>query len=64
MTRTEIDLGWLVGASCVGVTAGASAPPVLVERVVAALGGLGPVSLEQRSVRLETVSFPLPMEVR
>ena len=44
-TAAEIDPAWLEGARCVGVTAGASAPEVLVEAVVARLeelaGGRG-----------------------
>jgi 4-hydroxy-3-methylbut-2-enyl diphosphate reductase len=65
--ETELDLQWLRGVSSVGVTAGASAPAALVERVVASLRGLaGPDSLEieERPVRSENVNFPLPLEVR
>jgi 4-hydroxy-3-methylbut-2-enyl diphosphate reductase len=65
--ETEIDLRWLPGVSTVGVTAGASAPPALVERVVSSLQGLaGPheLEIEERSVRTENVNFPLPLEVR
>ena len=46
----EIDPAWLSDARTVGVTAGASAPEVLVERVVGALASLGPVQVEERSV--------------
>ncbi len=59
-----IQLEWLRGAKTVGVTAGASAPPVLVDRVVDAVRGLGPVEVVEKPVRVETVNFPLPMEVR
>ncbi|HUJ67634.1 MAG TPA: 4-hydroxy-3-methylbut-2-enyl diphosphate reductase [Acidimicrobiales bacterium] len=65
--ETEIDLRWLTGVATVGVTAGASAPPALVERVVSSLQGLaGPnrLEIEERSVRTENVNFPLPLEVR
>jgi 4-hydroxy-3-methylbut-2-en-1-yl diphosphate reductase len=62
--ETEIELNWLRGATAVGITAGASAPPELVERVVSALRGLGDVQVEERSIRTENVNFPLPMEVR
>jgi 4-hydroxy-3-methylbut-2-enyl diphosphate reductase len=61
---TGLDLAWLHGASTIGVTAGASAPPALVERVVGALATLGPIDVEERSVRHEQVNFPLPAEVR
>jgi 4-hydroxy-3-methylbut-2-en-1-yl diphosphate reductase len=60
----EIDLGWLAGAATVGVTAGASAPAAIVDRVVAALGGLGPLDIHARAVTTETVHFSLPEEVR
>ena len=62
--ETELQLAWLRGATTLGVSAGASAPPALVERVVSALGQLGPLEIEERPVRTEHVNFPLPMEVR
>jgi 4-hydroxy-3-methylbut-2-enyl diphosphate reductase len=61
---TEIDLGWLRGATTVGLTAGASAPPALVQRVVDNLAGLGPVEVTERQVTEESVRFTLPKEVR
>ncbi len=63
-SQTDLRLSWLAGARRVGVTAGASAPPELVQEVVACLAGLGPVSVEERSTGHENVSFPLPPEVR
>jgi 4-hydroxy-3-methylbut-2-enyl diphosphate reductase len=45
------------------VTAGASAPPWLVDRLVEALGGLGPVTTETRTVTEESVRFSLPEAV-
>ncbi len=62
--ESELRLEWLRGAASVGVTAGASAPPVLVDRVVGALGRLGPLEIQERAVRAEHVNFPLPLEVR
>ena len=62
--ENDLRMEWLLGSRTVGVTAGASAPPVLVERVVMALSGLGPVDVEERPVRKENVNFPLPLEVR
>jgi 4-hydroxy-3-methylbut-2-enyl diphosphate reductase len=62
--ETELDLAWLPGAVTVGVTAGASAPPEYVDRVVDALRGLGPVEIADRPVTTETVIFNLPPEVR
>ena len=55
---------WFVGKRCVGVTAGAAAPEVLVERVVAKLrewGGQAPLNLEGQA---ENVVFSLPKELR
>jgi len=62
--ESELRLEWLRGAADVGVTAGASAPPVLVQKVIDALAGLGPLEVDERSVRTENVNFPLPVEVR
>jgi 4-hydroxy-3-methylbut-2-enyl diphosphate reductase len=55
---------WLRDAATVGVTAAASTPPHLVERVVAAIASLGPAIVEERSTKAENVNFPLPVEVR
>ncbi len=62
--ETDIEPDWLLGANTIGLTAGASAPSVLVDRVVSALSGLGPVSVSERLLKTEAVSFPLPVEVR
>jgi 4-hydroxy-3-methylbut-2-en-1-yl diphosphate reductase len=59
----EVDLRWLAGVRRVGVTAGASAPPHLVEELVAALGGLGAVTREEAVLVEEDVRFALPREV-
>ena len=61
--ESDIEPGWLIGKRRIGITAGASAPPKLVERVIAALAGLGPVQTEERSVVEESVEFGLPKEV-
>jgi 4-hydroxy-3-methylbut-2-enyl diphosphate reductase len=60
---TEIDLAWLAGAGRVGITAGASAPPHLVEDVVGCLGGLGPLTISENPLMEEKVTFTLPREV-
>jgi 4-hydroxy-3-methylbut-2-enyl diphosphate reductase len=62
--ETELDLAWLKGVATVGITAGASAPELLVDRVVAALGRLGPVTVDEQHVVEESVQFRLPREVR
>ena len=48
---------WLAGADTVGITAGASAPPALVEDLTAAIAAFGPIQVEERSVTVETVTF-------
>lgn len=55
---------WLEGVGVVGLTAGASAPPRLVEAVIAALAELGPVTVVERETTRETVHFTLPVAVR
>ena len=58
-----IDLRWLAGASRVGVTAGASAPPHLVDEVTRCLSGLGPLQVSEVTVAEEEIRFTLPKEV-
>jgi 4-hydroxy-3-methylbut-2-enyl diphosphate reductase len=48
----------------VGITAGASAPEDLVEDVIRAVEGLGPVTVAERAVAKEDVHFKLPPGVR
>ncbi len=61
---SDIELGWLAGVSRIGVTAGASAPPAVVGDIIAALGGLGPVEVDERVITTENIRFSLPKEVR
>lgn len=65
-TACDIRPEWLEGVACVGVTAGASAPEVLVEEVVARLAALGGGDAEVRSMPPidEGVVFQLPAELR
>lgn len=60
---SEVELGWLHGITRVGVTAGASAPPRLVDELVAGLAGLGRVTVQETEVVSESVRFTLPREV-
>jgi 4-hydroxy-3-methylbut-2-enyl diphosphate reductase len=60
---SDVELPWLAGVRRIGVTAGASAPPALVDELVAALGGLGPTSVRPVGDPVEDVSFALPKEV-
>jgi 4-hydroxy-3-methylbut-2-enyl diphosphate reductase len=62
--ETEIMPSWLAGARRVGLTAGASAPDVLVARVVDALRAVGVTRMRQVSVATESVRFQLPRAVK
>jgi 4-hydroxy-3-methylbut-2-enyl diphosphate reductase len=59
----EVDLKLLAGASRVGITAGASAPPHLVDELVTCLTGLGPVTVHHSPAPPEDIHFTLPREV-
>ncbi|MFG3339150.1 4-hydroxy-3-methylbut-2-enyl diphosphate reductase [Glycomyces sp. NPDC048151] len=59
-----IDPAWLIGAETVAVTAGASAPPRLVDDVVRALAALGPIEVVERVHTRETQEFLLPQRLR
>ena len=59
----EVDLKLLAGASRVGITAGASAPPHLVDELVSCLTGLGPVTVHHNPAPPEDIHFTLPREV-
>jgi 4-hydroxy-3-methylbut-2-enyl diphosphate reductase len=54
---------WLAGRRNVGVTAGASAPEVLVRQVVERLTALGADGVRQLEGNPEHVVFPLPREL-
>ena len=56
----DLDPAWLVGKHRVGVTAGASAPAVLVQEVVARLKQLGAQGVQELEGTPERVVFPLP----
>ena len=59
----QIDPRWLTGNARVGVTAGASAPEILVNGVVERLEALGAGSIETLNGAAENVYFPLPKEL-
>ncbi|WP_428819022.1 4-hydroxy-3-methylbut-2-enyl diphosphate reductase [Microbulbifer sp. MCCC 1A16149] len=59
-----IDAGWLEGKKTVGITAGASAPEVLVERVIQKLRELGAEAPDEVAGIPENISFSLPKELR
>ncbi|MES3015657.1 MAG: 4-hydroxy-3-methylbut-2-enyl diphosphate reductase [Pseudomonadota bacterium] len=52
---------WFEGKASVGLTAGASAPDILVQQVIERLRALGAVSVRKLAGVEETVHFPLPM---
>jgi 4-hydroxy-3-methylbut-2-enyl diphosphate reductase len=62
--RENIDTSWFEGVDAVLVTAGASAPEVVVEDVLDYLRDTFDASIEVRTLREENVSFPLPRELR
>jgi 4-hydroxy-3-methylbut-2-enyl diphosphate reductase len=61
--RSEIDPEWVRDASVVGVTAGASAPEIVVEQVVRTLMEIAPSEVSSLDGPTETVSFRLPAEL-
>jgi 4-hydroxy-3-methylbut-2-enyl diphosphate reductase len=60
----HIEPGWLAGKRCVGVTAGASAPEVLVQGVIARLQELGGGAVRELHGEPEDMVFALPKELR
>jgi 4-hydroxy-3-methylbut-2-enyl diphosphate reductase len=60
---SELDVGWFDGVGVVGITAGASAPDVLIEDVIDALRRLRSVDISTLPGREETVQFRLPAEL-
>jgi 4-hydroxy-3-methylbut-2-en-1-yl diphosphate reductase len=61
---TGLDPAWLDGVRVLGLTAGASAPPHLVEQVIEALRARGPVVVREHVVAEEDDSFALPRSLR
>jgi 4-hydroxy-3-methylbut-2-enyl diphosphate reductase len=59
----DVELSWLADAGRVGITAGASAPPHLVDDLVHCLAGLGPIEMHETTSVEENVTFTLPREV-
>lgn len=59
-----IQEAWLEGVENIGVTAGASAPEVLVQGVVDKLKSWGAVSSTERAGREENIEFAVPKELR
>jgi 4-hydroxy-3-methylbut-2-enyl diphosphate reductase len=62
-SANEIDPRWVFGKERIGVTAGASAPEILVREVIARLDALGATQVIQLDGVQEKVGFPLPKEL-
>jgi 4-hydroxy-3-methylbut-2-enyl diphosphate reductase len=60
----ELMPEWFVGRQRVGLTAGASAPEILVKSVIDRIKVLGAVSVRKMDGIEETVKFPLPKGLR
>jgi 4-hydroxy-3-methylbut-2-enyl diphosphate reductase len=60
----DIEPGWLEGRRAIGVTAGASAPEVLVRRVIGRLQDLGAEAPAEMQGRVESIIFSMPRELR
>jgi 4-hydroxy-3-methylbut-2-enyl diphosphate reductase len=59
-TAADLDPAWFEGVEKVGLTAGASAPDVLVQEVIQRMRALGAVSVRTMDGIQETIKFPLP----
>jgi 4-hydroxy-3-methylbut-2-enyl diphosphate reductase len=57
---SSLDPQWIVGASAIGITAGASAPEELVQELIHRLGAYGEVSVEEIEGVEEHMQFKLP----
>ncbi|WP_353613349.1 4-hydroxy-3-methylbut-2-enyl diphosphate reductase [Mangrovibacter phragmitis] len=60
----DIQEAWVKGMSCVGVTAGASAPDILVQNVLQRLKALGGEAAVELTGREENIVFEVPKELR
>jgi 4-hydroxy-3-methylbut-2-enyl diphosphate reductase len=60
----ELQPQWLQGKNRIGLTAGASAPDILVQQVITRLRDMGAVSVRTLAGIQETVKFPLPKGLR
>lgn len=61
--KNELDLDLVRGAQTIGLTAGASAPEILVHEVIEALRSLGPLELSMLPGVEEDIEFRLPSEL-
>lgn len=61
---SDINLEWLANARRIGVTAGASAPDILVKQVIDHLKSLGCTSMIETEGITENITFEIPKELR
>ncbi len=60
----QIDKSWFEGVNTVGITAGASAPEILVKQVIDQVKAFGGKVVNEANGPVESVSFSLPIELR
>ena len=63
-SAADIQASWFKDAQCVGVTAGASAPDILVQEVIQRLKELGGTEVTELQGREENIVFEVPKELR
>lgn len=63
-SAAELQSAWFEGVARVGLTAGASAPEVLVQQVLERIKALGATAVRRMEGVQETVKFPLPKGLR
>ena len=63
-SEDDIQLQWLEGKAAVGITAGASAPEILVQKVVDYLQSLGATLPQEQVGTPENITFSMPKELR
>jgi 4-hydroxy-3-methylbut-2-enyl diphosphate reductase len=56
----DLDMAWMDGAETLGITAGASAPELLVQELITALKEKFDVTVREVAVTIEDVHFSLP----
>ena len=63
-TADNIETSWLEGVNKIGVTAGASAPAILVKQVIELLKDYGGQEVNEHPGRKENIVFAVPVELR
>ncbi|ABE55999.1 4-hydroxy-3-methylbut-2-enyl diphosphate reductase [Shewanella denitrificans OS217] len=63
-TAADVELDWFTGVTRVAVTAGASAPEILVQQVIEAIAAIAPSVVTEIEGRKEDTVFAVPAELR